>query len=157
MTPTQHPNGILEQQRSISGNTGEISIKSIVYLFVWFQCSCLDFEKCIMIMYDVSSSGSWVEGTQNSGLSLHLFYKSETISNSKALVLLRKELIVLLFIPPSPNLSPLTCPLMLLCVTKSIPWGYFPLLNTPGILLSHGFCSCCLPTPAFLLVPPHQP
>lgn len=64
MTATQHPNGILEQQRSISGNTGEISIRSIVYLFVWFQCSCLDFEKCMMIMYDVSSSGSWVEGNR---------------------------------------------------------------------------------------------
>ena len=89
-------------------------MKSTVHLLVLFQCSCLDFEKWMMTMYDVSSSGSWVEGTQNSGLSLYLFYKSETISNSKALALLRKELMVLLSLPPSPNLSALTCPLVLL-------------------------------------------
>lgn len=98
----------------ISGNTGEINMKSAVHLSVLFQCSRLGFEKWMMTVYDVSSSGSWVEGTQNSGLSLYLFYKSETISNSKALALLRKEPMVLLSFPPSPNLSTLTCPLVLL-------------------------------------------
>ena len=48
----------------ISGNTGEINMKSAVHLSVLFQCSRLGFEKWMMTVYDVSSSGSWVEGNR---------------------------------------------------------------------------------------------